>query len=87
VSNKQSFSLNRIRWACRRGMLELDIILLPFFEARFKQLSENEQTSFVCLLEYPDPDLYAWLLQSQTPDDTELSKIVEIIRQHVKNTA
>ena len=30
--------LNRFRWRCRRGMAELDILLVPFFEDAFEAL-------------------------------------------------
>lgn len=36
----------RIRWQCRRGMLEIDAILLPFFDKHFDALSDPEKISF-----------------------------------------
>ena len=54
---------NRIRWACRRGMLELDLFLLPFFDAVFEALSLREQTQFIAFLEQPDVELFQWLMQ------------------------
>lgn len=62
----------KIRWQCRRGMLELDILLISFFDDCYDTLSRTEQEGFVRLLEYPDPDLYHWLLHEQ-----ELEKIQE----------
>ena len=41
----------RIKWACRRGMLELDVVIMPFFEECFEELKDNEQRDFVSLLE------------------------------------
>lgn len=58
---------NRIRWACRRGMLELDLFLLPFFDAQFSHLPEDEQKSFIALLECTDPQLFQWLMQKEMP--------------------
>ncbi|MCL9781530.1 succinate dehydrogenase assembly factor 2 [Vibrio sp. S4M6] len=52
----------RIKWACRRGMLELDVVIMPFFEECFNSLSESEQKDFVSLLECDDPDLFAWIM-------------------------
>lgn len=52
----------RIKWACRRGMLELDVILMPFFEACFDDLTASEQQDFVALLACDDPDLFAWFM-------------------------
>ncbi len=52
----------RIRWACRRGMLELDILLLGFFDGAYQTLPAPLQKEFVDLLEFPDQDLNRWLL-------------------------
>lgn len=39
----------RIHWACRRGMRELDISIMPFFEHEYDSLSDDENASlFVC---------------------------------------
>lgn len=69
-----------IRWRCRRGMLELDIFLIPFFDHCFEQLSDHEKKLFVKLLEYPDPELLSWLMGNTTPKDLELVKMAEQIR-------
>ncbi len=55
--------LSQVRWACRRGMLELDLFLLPFCERYYAALSMEEQNLFKALLESPDPDLFQWLMQ------------------------
>lgn len=74
----------RINWACRRGMLELDVLLMPFAEKVFDQLSEQEQITFERLLTCDDPDLYAWFMGHQTCEDAELSQIVQTIINRVK---
>lgn len=53
---------DRIRWACRRGMLELDILLLGFFDGAYASLPEPLKHQFVELLESADQDLHRWLL-------------------------
>ncbi|BCI75286.1 FAD assembly factor SdhE [Vibrio cholerae] len=35
----------RIKWACRRGMLELDVVIMPFFEECFDSLTESSRTT------------------------------------------
>lgn len=70
----------RLRWACRRGMLELDLILLPFFEQHFAQLSIEQQTAFIELLSCTDQELYTWLLGYEIPSDATLQAIVENVR-------
>ena len=78
--NTQSELEKRLRWGCRRGMLELDLLLLPFFEKYYSQLSPREQTLFETLLKYPDPDLYGYLTGGQTCDDPELQALCNKIR-------
>ena len=71
---------NRLFWASRRGMLELDLILLPFLEKIYPTLDEEDQRRFQQLLESEDQDLFGWFLQRGNPENPELKKIVQIIR-------
>jgi antitoxin CptB len=50
--------LDRIRWHCRRGLLELDLVLTRFLERHFAALSPDQRKAFTMLLEYPDNDLW-----------------------------
>lgn len=74
-------TFEKTKWACRRGMLELDLFLLPFFENCYESLSENEKGIFLRLLETSDPELYAWLMAHAVPLDMELNALVEKIRR------
>ncbi|EOI3576576.1 FAD assembly factor SdhE [Cronobacter turicensis] len=71
----------RIHWACRRGMRELDISIMPFFEHDYDSLSEEDKRVFVRLLECDDPDLFNWLMNHGKPADAELARMVEMIQQ------
>lgn len=70
----------KIKWACRRGMLECDLFLVPFFEHCFDTLSPDEKTSFVDLLAESDTDLIAWLMQQATPSNPSYHVIINKIR-------
>jgi antitoxin CptB len=59
-------ALDRLRWKCRRGLLELDLVLQGFVE---KQLHENDMTSLSDLLDLPDNDL--WDIVSGRSDNYE----------------
>ena len=72
--------INRLSWASRRGMLELDLMLLPFLEKVYPSLDEEDQRRYWRLLECEDQDLWGWLLKRKEPDDPELQKIIQIIR-------
>jgi len=74
----------KIKWQCRRGMLELDLILNRFYKNSIDNLTENEISSFENLLGQQDPDLYAWLMGYETPTEKELEEIVTYIRLHDK---
>jgi antitoxin CptB len=74
----------RICWASRRGMLELDLIMVPFVEQRFRDLPEIDQKRFTDLLESEDNDLFAWFLGRQKPEDPELADIVQQVIDHAR---
>tara|TARA_R110000823_G_scaffold130015_15_gene258040 strand:+ start:34632 stop:34898 length:267 start_codon:yes stop_codon:yes gene_type:complete len=70
---------NRMRWAARRGMLELDLVLEPFVTARYAQLDARERQCLEVLMRCEDQDLYAWLLQREEPADAEQRALVRKI--------
>lgn len=72
----------RVYWASRRGMLELDLVLMPFVEQRLRELGADDQQRYVRLLESEDTELFAWFLQRQRPQDPELAAIVDIVLAH-----
>lgn len=53
--------LRRLRWRCRRGLLELDLWLRRFADTCLDSLSEEDCTAFERLLQEADADLLAWL--------------------------
>lgn len=71
---------NRLIWGSRRGMLELDLILLPFVENIYPALEREDQLSYQRLLACEDQDLYAWFTGRQDPEDVSLQRIVERVR-------
>lgn len=72
---------NRLLWASRRGMLELDLILQPFVEKVYPILTIEDQKRYERLLEEQDQDLFTWLLKRRDPDNPNLLRIVSIIRE------
>lgn len=77
-------SKQRIRWACRRGMLELDVLFMPFVEEAFDSLSPSQQAVLQRLLEADDPDLFAWFMGHQECKDPELKQMVTLILDRVR---
>ncbi|WP_066747416.1 FAD assembly factor SdhE [Proteus myxofaciens] len=74
----------RINWACRRGMRELDISIMPFFENEYDTLSDDDKALFVRLLECPDPDLFNWLMNHGRPEDDSMYYMVKLIQERNK---
>ncbi|NQY65744.1 MAG: succinate dehydrogenase assembly factor 2 [Alteromonadaceae bacterium] len=75
---------NRIKWACRRGMLELDVLFIPFVDEAYDELSEENKVTFERLLEGEDPELFAWFMGHETCEDKELNAMVQFILGRVK---
>ena len=76
--------LGRLRWACRRGMLELDVLLLPFVDQAFDTLTFQQQETFERLLTCDYPDLFAWFMGHQKCTDPDLSEMVATVLNRVK---
>ena len=70
----------KLKWNCRRGMLELDLIFERLIKERLDNMTDEQLLAFERLLEEPDPDLHVWLMGYETPDNKELVDIVAFIR-------
>ena len=76
----------KILWQCRRGLWELDQILLPFVESDFEHLSKEDQLLFQKLLQYEDIELFDIFVNKIDPIDNEFRDLtVLIIDKHMKN--
>ena len=71
---------SRIQWACRRGMLELDVAIMPFFKFEYDTLNDTDKQVFVDLLKSDDPDLFNWLMNHGKPADAELQRMLTLIQ-------
>ena len=80
MAQPQAHDMQRLRWQCRRGMLELDYLLEAYLERHFAHDEPEQQTTFLTLLNQPDPILQAWLIGQERPDDTGLQSLVDVIR-------
>jgi len=75
---------NRLLWASRRGMLELDLILQPFTQNHYDSLEESDQLRYETLLECEDRNLFLWLMSREQAKDPDTQRIVQIIRDSRK---
>lgn len=71
--------LRRLRWRCRRGMRELDQLMLRYLDGRWPAVSETERGVFLRLLDTEDDKLWRWFMGRETPQDAELETLVRHI--------
>lgn len=74
----------RLRWACRRGMLELDVLFRPFVDEAYDDLSDEDKLLFQRLLTGEDPELFAWAMGHEKCVDPELAYMMNKIVSRVK---
>jgi antitoxin CptB len=72
--------LDRLRWRCRRGMLELDLVFGRFLDTRFAQLSAQQRQALAGLLELPDNDLWDMVLGRRAAPDAGSAEILDYLR-------
>ena len=73
--------LARLRWRCRRGMRELDAVLMRYVEAEFPAASDAEQAAFELLLSCQDPEIYDLLTGRLAAEDAVLGHVIERLRK------
>ena len=71
---------SRLRWLCRRGMKELDVVLSRYLELHYDAASPGEQQNFRTLLDMQDPDLYALILGRSHAQDQSMNQFLEQLR-------
>ena len=76
---------HRIIWHSRRGMLELDLLLVPFVQDLFDDLTLEDQILYRDLLLLEDQDIYALLMGSSHSEHTKYAAIITKILAHNKN--
>lgn len=74
----------RIEWDCRRGMLELDKVIMPFYQQHFEQLSDTQKDQFIRLLACSDLQLFSWFFNRGKASAPELQDMVDYIQHTLK---
>ncbi|PCJ39921.1 MAG: hypothetical protein COA71_12135 [SAR86 cluster bacterium] len=72
-------------WHSRRGMLELDLLLIPFVTEKLGELSDSHKKIYQRLLEQEDQDLFSWLIEKEVAPDSELKQMIQLILENNKN--
>lgn len=79
--SESTAAYRRVRWRCRRGMLELDWLLQGFLDAGYADLSSAEQIAFRQLLRLPDQELLEYLMERRPHADRECANVIVKIRR------
>lgn len=80
----EAIQRKRLYWHSRRGMWELDLLLIPFLEQRYDSLNADDQAAFRQLITEEDQDLFGWLMRREWPADEALRRIVKMIVNHAE---
>ena len=81
--DKDNRHQDRARWRSRRGMLELDILLVAFARERYPRLTVADQRAYQQLLRRDDWEIWDWL-QGRSEPPPALSGIVRLVDAHGK---
>jgi antitoxin CptB len=77
ADNEMTHKLAQLRWRCRRGMRELDVLLERYLQERYPSAAAAEQLAFEALLDLPDPQLFAYLMRRDRPADPEWVHVID----------
>ena len=72
--------MNRLRWSCRRGLLENELVLERFLHAYAELLEGERLAAFKMLLEYGDDELWGMVSGRRECGDPALSEVVQLLR-------
>lgn len=71
----------RLMWRCRRGMKELDLLLVRYLRRRYESAPGDERVAFAEFLELPDPDIARYLIAGDVPDDPRHAALCRFLVQ------
>jgi len=73
--------LPRLRWKCRRGMKELDLLLVGYLDTNYPNAAEAEQGAFRDLLELQDPVLFDYVTGRDKPASEDQRRVIDALRR------
>ncbi|MGA9026504.1 MAG: succinate dehydrogenase assembly factor 2 [Steroidobacteraceae bacterium] len=71
--------IGRLRWRCRRGMKELDLLLRRYLDEEFSSATAADQNAFCRLLDCQDPTLYAYCMGNERPPSDDICSLIDRI--------
>ena len=77
--------IGKLRWRCRRGMRELDVLLSRYVDEEYQTAPPEQQAAFRRLLDIQDPVMHAWFLGRAAPPDAALASLIARITAGAQN--
>ncbi len=79
-SEETRVALERLRWSCRRGLLELDLIFQGFITEKLDELDVTQREALGRLLRMSDNDIWDLLTERQSTDDSQVDELLGLLR-------
>lgn len=73
--------MSQLKWQCRRGLRELDVLLLNYLQKKYDLATDADKQAFRTVLALPDPELVGYLLNNKPPADKLQRVIANILDQ------
>lgn len=70
-----------MRWRCRRGMRELDMVLLRYLDEEYAGATARDRDAFARILDLQDPEIFGYLVGRETPAEASLRHVFARIRR------
>lgn len=71
---------SRLRWLCRRGMKELDLLFNSYLEQSYPVAEVADQKAFEAILQMQDPELYDLILGRFESEDKDIDRLIKVLR-------
>jgi len=82
TNTNKKLNLDILKWRSRRGMLELDLLLIDFIDKNYEKLDSNQLLQYYNLLEENDTDLYSWFIEDVEVPKKELLEVIDMIKNY-----
>lgn len=77
AEESEAVRMSRLRWRCRRGMRELDVLLARYLDRVYPQATEAQRRTFEALLELQDPLILAYVVGTERPAEPSMADVIQ----------
>ena len=81
MSDPSIADVRELMWQCRRGIKEVEVVLVPFLQRHYPALSDERKALFVRLLDCEDADMFEWFTERSEAEDKLIQGMVDEILQ------